>query len=45
MRKLSIALISLLLLTQGGLQAGVFPTADRVVVEKGDRKLHLVRNG
>ena len=42
MRKLSIALISLLLLTQGGLQAGVFPTADRVVVEKGDRKLHLV---
>jgi len=45
MRKLSIALISLLLLIQGGLQAGGFPTADRVVVEKGDRKLHLVRNG
>jgi len=45
MRKLSTALISLLLLTQGGLQAGGFPTADRVVVEKGDRKLHLVRNG
>jgi murein L,D-transpeptidase YafK len=45
MRKLITALISLLLLTQGGLQAGSFPTADRVVVEKGDRKLHLVKNG
>lgn len=45
MRKLSTALILLFLLTQGGLQAGGFPTADRVVVEKGDRKLHLVRNG
>jgi murein L,D-transpeptidase YafK len=45
MRKLSTALISLLLLTQGGLEAGGFPAADRVVVEKGDRKLHLVRNG
>ena len=45
MRKLSAVLISLLLLTQGGLQAGGFPAADRVVVEKGDRKLHLVKNG
>lgn len=45
MRKLTTALISLLLLTQGGLLAGGFPTADRVVVEKGDRKLHLVKNG
>ena len=45
MRKLIIALTSLLLLTQGGLQAGGFPVADRVVVEKADRKLHLVKDG
>ena len=44
MRKLSIALI-MLLLTHGGLQAGSFPIADRVIVEKADRKLHLVKNG
>ena len=29
----------------GGLQASGFPTADRVLVEKGERKLHLMRNG
>ncbi len=45
MRKLTIALTSLLLLAQGGLQASGFPVADRVVVEKADRKLHLVRDG
>jgi len=45
MRKLSMVLTSLLLLTQGGLQAGGFPIADRVVVEKADRQLHLVKNG
>jgi len=45
MRKLSIALTSLLLLTQGGLQAGGFPVADRVIIEKADRKLHLVKDG
>ncbi len=26
-------------------EAGVFPTADMVVVEKGERKLHLVEDG
>lgn len=45
MRKTSITLIFLLLLGQGGLQAGGFPVADRVLVDKADRKLHLVRNG
>ena len=45
MRKLIIALTSLLLLTQGGLQAGGFPVADRVIIEKADRKLHLVKDG
>ena len=28
-----------------GLQAGEFPVADKVVVEKSSRKLHLVKNG
>jgi murein L,D-transpeptidase YafK len=44
MRKTGIAL-GLLLLLQGGLQAGSFPTADRVVVEKSARKLHLMQDG
>jgi len=35
----------LLLLSQGGLQAGGFPAADRVIVDKADRKLHLVSDG
>ena len=33
------------LLVSGGAMAGDFPTADRVVVEKEARKLHLMKNG
>ncbi len=43
MRVLLIALITLL--TPGLLQAGEFPSADRVVIEKGARLLHLMQNG
>jgi murein L,D-transpeptidase YafK len=42
------ALLTLLcgsLLVSGGAGAGDFPVADRVVVEKGARKLHLMRDG
>ena len=35
----------LLVLVCGGVQANDFPVADRVIIEKGDRKLHLIRNG
>ena len=45
MRKLSIAISALILLWQGGLQAGGFPVADRVIVDKSDRKLQLIKNG
>ena len=45
MRKLVISAASLVLLLQGSLQAGGFPVADLVVVEKAQRKLHLVRDG
>jgi murein L,D-transpeptidase YafK len=34
-----------ILLWQGGLHAAEFPTADRVVIEKAKRKLHLMREG
>ncbi len=37
--------LPILLLFQGGLQAGVFPQADSVLVEKSDRKLHLLQDG
>ena len=45
MRKLGIAMTLLALLWQAGLQAGGFPVADRVIIEKADRKLHLMQNG
>lgn len=45
MRKLSFMLLPALFLIQGGLQAGEFPVADRVVVDKSDRKLHLMQSG
>jgi len=45
MRKLGITLIVLLLFSQGRLQAGGFPVADAVLVDKADRKLHLVIDG
>jgi murein L,D-transpeptidase YafK len=45
MRILGILLIMLLPLLDGGLRASGFPTADSVLVEKSDRKLHLLMNG
>jgi len=45
MRKSTVAMMLLVLLWQGGLQAGGFLVADRVVVEKSDRKLHLLQDG
>jgi murein L,D-transpeptidase YafK len=45
MRILTIALTSLLLFWQGALHANGFPVADLVVVEKADRKLHLIKDG
>ncbi len=45
MRILVLALTSVLLLWQGALNANGFPVADRVVVEKADRKLHLIKDG
>lgn len=45
MRKLGITAASLVLLLQGSLQAGGFPVADLVVVEKAERKLHLLKDG
>jgi murein L,D-transpeptidase YafK len=45
MRKMNVFLFAALFLLQGGLQAGGFPTADRVVVDKSDRKLHLMQGG
>jgi murein L,D-transpeptidase YafK len=35
----------LLPLLDGGLQASGFPTADKVLVDKSDRKLHLLMDG
>ena len=45
MRNIGIITTSLLLLWQGGLQAGGFPVADKVIVDKSDRKLYLMQNG
>jgi len=45
MRYLTPALITILLLWQGTLNASGFPVADLVVVEKADRKLHLIKDG
>lgn len=40
-----IGLIMLVLMTPTVMQAGEFPIADKVVIEKALRKLHLMRNG
>ncbi|NIA27885.1 MAG: L,D-transpeptidase family protein [Desulfobulbaceae bacterium] len=41
-----IILTALLLLAwQGTLHAGEFPVADKIVIEKAERKLHLVKDG
>jgi len=45
MRKVGIAMTSLALLWQGGLQAGAFPVAEQVVIDKSDRKLYLIQDG
>ncbi|MDH3265789.1 MAG: L,D-transpeptidase family protein [Gammaproteobacteria bacterium] len=45
MRKSTFAIAALALLLQGSLQAGEFPVADKVVVEKSARKLHLLIDG
>ena len=34
----------LILLFQGGAQAGDFPVADKVLIEKSERKLHLIKD-
>ncbi len=41
----SVATVLLLLLMPAFIQAGEFPVADFVVIEKGARKLHLLQNG
>lgn len=41
----NLSFLALILLWQGGLQAGEFPVADKVLIEKSARKLHLIRNG
>ena len=43
MKLLAVALLVLLL--PGLMQASEFPVADRVVIEKGARKLHLIQQG
>jgi murein L,D-transpeptidase YafK len=45
MRALGTSITFLILLWQGNLLAGEFPIADRVIVDKSDRKLHLLRDG
>lgn len=45
MSSLRIKVLPILLLLQGGLHAGEFPIADKVLVDKSDRLLHLMQNG
>ena len=45
MRSLGIVLISLLPFLDGGLQASGFPTVEKVLVDKSERKLHLIMDG
>ena len=45
MRALTLAMSTLLLLWLATLQASGFPVADSVLVEKADRKLHLMKDG
>ena len=44
-RKHVIFAVLALLFSQGNLHAGNFPVADRIVVEKAERKLYLLRGG
>ncbi len=41
----NLSFLALILLWQGGLQAGEFPVADKVLIEKSARKLHLIIKG
>ena len=43
-RQTSAIGILLILLLQGGAQAGDFPVADKVLIEKSERKLHLIKD-
>jgi len=45
MRILGTSITLLILLWQGSLHAGEFPIADKVVIDKSDRKLHLLKDG
>ncbi|MDH3350269.1 MAG: L,D-transpeptidase family protein [Gammaproteobacteria bacterium] len=45
MRALVGTILLLVLLCQGDLQAGAFPIADKVVVDKSDRQLLLIKDG
>jgi murein L,D-transpeptidase YafK len=45
MRILITAILPLALLCQGSLQAGGFPVADEVLIDKSDRKLLLIKDG
>ena len=45
MRILGTSISLLILLWQGSLHAGEFPIADKVVIDKSDRKLHLLKDG
>jgi murein L,D-transpeptidase YafK len=38
-------LLALLMLTPALIEAGEFPLADLVIIEKGERKMHLLREG
>jgi murein L,D-transpeptidase YafK len=40
-----ILALAVALLWQPGLQAGEFPSAEKVVIEKAKRKLHLIKGG
>lgn len=41
----SFLVLAVVLLWQPGLQAGEFPVAEKVVIEKARRKLHLIKDG
>ncbi len=41
----SLLALYFLLLWQGATLAGEFPVADKVLIEKAERKLHLIKNG
>jgi murein L,D-transpeptidase YafK len=45
MMRLTLLLLSLVLLAPTLLQAGDFPVADEVIIEKSARELHLLNNG